>query len=141
VEDDKSDPIGIIHIKDLMLLDQDDPDLKSIRRPYLTVSENSLLETLLSEMQKKRIHVALVRNAEGVWTGFLTLEDVIEEIIGTIRDEFEDEEQVVLSDIIDERHVQLNVEANDTVEAVRLALQRISPWEFACQLRASDQSD
>lgn len=130
VEDDKSDPIGIIHIKDLMLLDQDDPDLKSIRRPYLTVSENSLLETLLSEMQKKRIHVALVRNTEGVWTGFLTLEDVIEEIIGTIRDEFEDEEQVVLSDIIDERHVLLNVEANDTVEAVRLALQRISPWNL-----------
>ncbi len=35
-------------------------------------------------------------NADGNWTGFLTLEDVIEEIIGTIRDEFEDEEQISL---------------------------------------------
>lgn len=128
IEDNNPDPIGIIHIKDLMLLDHDDPDLRSIRRAYLTVSENSLLESLLSEMQKKRIHVALVRNSEGAWTGFLSLEDVIEEIIGTIRDEFEDEEQVHLSDIIDERNVQLDVEANDTVEAVRLALQRVSQW-------------
>jgi CBS domain containing-hemolysin-like protein len=128
IEENNSDPIGIIHIKDLMLLDHDDPDLRSIRRAYLTVSENSLLESLLSEMQKKRIHVALVRNSDGAWTGFLTLEDVIEEIIGTIRDEFEDEEQVHLSDIIDERNVQLDVEANDTVEAVRLALQRVSQW-------------
>lgn len=130
VESENTDPIGIIHIKDLMLLDQDDPDLRSIRRPFLTVSETSLLESLLSEMQKKRIHVALVRNNEGMWTGFLTLEDVIEEIIGTIRDEFEDEEQVLLSDIIDERHVQLNVEANDTVEAVRAALQRVGNWNL-----------
>jgi len=128
IEENNSDPIGIIHIKDLMLLDHDDPDLRSIRRAYLTVSENSLLESLLSEMQKKRIHVALVRNSDGAWTGFLTLEDVIEEIIGTIRDEFEDEAQVHLSDIIDERNVQLDVEANDTVEAVRLALQRVSQW-------------
>lgn len=130
VESENSDPIGIIHIKDLMLLDHDDPDLRSIRRSYLTVLENSHLEALLSEMQKKRIHVALVRNNDGAWTGFLTLEDVIEEIIGTIRDEFEDEEQVVLSDIIDERHVQLEVEANDTVEAVRLALQRVNNWNL-----------
>jgi mannitol/fructose-specific phosphotransferase system IIA component (Ntr-type) len=130
IESENSDPIGIIHIKDLMLLDHDDPDLRSIRRPFLTVLENSHLEALLSEMQKKRIHVALVRNNEGAWTGFLSLEDVIEEIIGTIRDEFEDEEQVVLSDIIDERHVQLDVEANDTVEAVRLALQRVNNWNL-----------
>ena len=103
------------------------------------------LDAVLSEMQKKRIHVALVRNTEGVWTGFLTLEDVIEEIIGTIRDEFEDEEQVVLSDIIDERHVQLDVEANDTVEAVRLALQRISPWNLpvSCEqvIKAIDERE
>ncbi|MEY4567796.1 MAG: Hemolysin [Planctomycetota bacterium] len=130
IESENSDPIGIIHIKDLMLLDHDDPDLRSIRRPFLTVLENSYLESLLSEMQKKRIHVALVRNNEGAWTGFLTLEDVIEEIIGTIRDEFEDEEQVVLSDIIDESHVQLDVEASDTVEAVRLALQRVNNWNL-----------
>lgn len=130
VESEHADPIGVIHIKDLLLLDQDDPDLRSIRRSYLTVSENSLLETLLAEMQKKRIHIALVRNSEGAWTGFLTLEDVIEEIIGTIRDEFEDEEHVLLSDILDERNVQLDIEANDTIEAVRLALQRVSNWNL-----------
>ncbi len=125
-----ADPLGIIHIKDLILADKDEPDLRIMCRPFLTVPEDSLLESLLAEMQRKRIHVALVRNTQGKWTGFLTLEDVIEEIIGTIRDEFEDEEQIHLSDVLEEQHVLLGVEANDTVEAVRIALHRIPNWKL-----------
>ena len=130
VEGVDTDPLGIIHIKDLVLADKDEPDLRQMCRPFLTVPEESLLESLLAEMQRKRIHVALVRNTAGRWTGFLTLEDVIEEIIGTIRDEFEDEEQIHLSDVLEEQHVQLGVEANDTVEAIRLALHRIPRWKL-----------
>lgn len=130
VEDDSAEPIGIIHIKDLVLADKDEPDLRGMCRTFLTVQETAQLEALLSEMQRKRVHVALVRNVEGKWTGFLTLEDVIEEIIGTIRDEFEDEEHVHLSDILDESQVHLGVEAGDTVEAVRLALGRMTTWDL-----------
>ncbi|MFO0035260.1 MAG: CNNM domain-containing protein [Planctomycetota bacterium] len=125
-----SEPIGIIHIKDLVLADKDDPDLISMARPFLNVLETQPLEALLAEMQRKRIHVALVRNNAGAWTGFLTLEDVIEEIIGTIRDEFEDEEQIHLSDILEEQHVQLAIEASDTVDAVRQALKRVPSWKL-----------
>lgn len=125
-----SEPVGIIHIKDLLLADKDEPDLNSMARPFLNVLETQPLESLLAEMQRKRIHVALVRNNEGAWSGFLTLEDVIEEIIGTIRDEFEDEEQIHLSDILEEQHVQLGIEANDTVDAVRQALSRVKNWKL-----------
>ncbi|MFM7562586.1 MAG: PTS sugar transporter subunit IIA, partial [Planctomycetota bacterium] len=104
--------------------------LNSMARPFLNVLETQPLEALLAEMQRKRIHVAFVRNNEGAWTGFLTLEDVIEEIIGTIRDEFEDEEQIHLSDVLEEQHVQLGIEADDTVDAVRQALSRIKSWKL-----------
>ncbi len=124
---DTQDPIGIVHFKDLLLSEKDEPDLRTLIRPYITIADNALLESLLAEMQKKRIHAALVRDSAGRWTGFLTLEDVIEEIIGTIRDEFEDEEQIHLGDALQEDRVQLNIEAESTVEAVRATLNRMKP--------------
>lgn len=122
------DPVGIVHIKDLLLTDEDEPDLSKLCRSYLVVQESSLLESLLAEMQKRRIHVAIVHDPQGKWTGFITLEDVIEEIIGTIRDEFEDEEHITLSDSIAENQIFLDIEAADSVEAVRLAFASMKHW-------------
>ena len=68
-----------------------------------------------------------MKDTRGTWTGFLTLEDVIEEIVGTIRDEFEDEEPVHLADAILEDRVHLNIEAESTIEAVRKALSQMKP--------------
>ncbi len=127
VQDNPDEPIGIIHLKDALLADQDNLDLNSIRRPFINCQDGSSLETLLAEMQRKRIHVALVRNSAGKWTGFLSLEDIIEEIIGTIRDEFEDEEQISMAEALTEARIQLDVEADTTVEAVKVALDRMSP--------------
>lgn len=123
-------PVGIVHIKDLLLTDMQEPDLSMLYRAFLTVQESSLLEVLLSEMQRRRIHVAIVNDSAGKWIGFITLEDVIEEIIGTIRDEFEDEDHVSLSDSIDEHQIQLDVEASDTVDAVRTALGKVQNWSL-----------
>jgi len=125
---DSQTPIGVVHIKDLLLSDQVEPDLSGLCRSYLAVQESTLLEALLADMQKRRIHVAIVQDAETKWTGFITFEDIIEEIIGTIRDEFEDEEQVTLSDSISEDQIFLDIEASDSVEAVRIALNRMSQW-------------
>jgi CBS domain containing-hemolysin-like protein len=127
VQDNPEEPIGVIHLKDALLADQDNLDLNSIRRPFINCEADSSLEALLAEMQRRRIHVALVRDAAGSWTGFLTLEDIIEEIIGTIRDEFEDEEQISMADALTEARIQLNVEAETTVQAVQVALDRMSP--------------
>lgn len=123
-------PIGIVHIKDLMLADQGDGDLIRLCRQFLNVKEDQPLESLLSEMQRRRVHVALVHDNDGNWTGFLTLEDVIEEIIGTIRDEFEDEEQISLYNSLDERFVHLGLEGNDMIEVVRNATMKTANWNL-----------
>ena len=130
ISEHSPEPIGIIHVKDLLLADKDEPNLPQLKRKFITVSENSSLESLLAEMQRRRIHVALVQDLNGTWTGFLTLEDVIEEIIGTIRDEFEDEEQISLSDALSEERVCLSIEADNSVEAIRLAFGRMSNWQL-----------
>jgi tellurite resistance protein TerC len=119
-----------VHIKDLMLADQDEGDLTRLCRQYLNVKEDQPLESLLSEMQRRRVHVALVHDTDGNWTGFLTLEDVIEEIIGTIRDEFEDEEQISLYNSLDERFVHLGLEGNDMIEVVRNATMKTTNWNL-----------
>jgi len=120
-------PAGFVHLKDLLLGGNSDCDLRTLLRPVITVEETTLLEAVLAEMQKKRIHVALVRDANGAWSGFLTLEDAIEEIVGTIRDEFEDEEPVHLADALLEDRIHLNIEADSTIAAVRKALFLMKP--------------
>jgi len=125
VNDNSEQPIGLVHLKDVFMADAEATDLKSFSRPFIVTTEHVMLESLLADMQKRRIHAALVKDTSGAWTGFLTLEDVIEEIIGTIRDEFEDEEQIHLADALTEDRVQLDIGATNTVDAIREAIARM----------------
>ncbi len=127
VVDNSLQPVGIVHLKDLFLMvASGEPNLKALSRPLITIPEDSMLETLLTTMQRRRIHAALVTDSESNWTGFLTLEDVIEEIIGTIRDEFEDEEQFHLSEAVQMDRIWLGIEAEDPISAVRQALDQMA---------------
>jgi putative hemolysin len=85
---------GMIHTKDVLpyLNEPDDFDWhKLMRAPYF-VHEQKLIEDLLKEFQSKRIHFAIVVDEFGGTSGIVTLEDILEEIIGDIKDEFDDEE-------------------------------------------------
>lgn len=84
---------GILYSKDLMPnLDQTDFEwISLLREPYF-VPENKKLDDLLKEFQKKKIHIAIVVDEYGGTSGVVTLEDLIEEIVGDISDEFDDEE-------------------------------------------------
>jgi CBS domain containing-hemolysin-like protein len=128
ITSDPEKPVGIVHLKDI-LLKQDEPgsvpDLAAIVRPYLSVKEAGSLEQTLSEMQRRRIRVALVSNVEGRWTGLLSLEDVIEEIVGTINDEFERDEAVRVSDAVAANRVVLGVEARSLMEAIPAILAKV----------------
>ncbi|HNP53599.1 MAG TPA: gliding motility-associated protein GldE [Ferruginibacter sp.] len=98
------DIAGMLHTKDL-LQHLDKPasfDWHSIMRTPYFVHEQKLIEDLLQEFRGKRIHFAIVVDEFGGTSGIVTLEDIMEEIIGDIKDEFDDEESSNRK--IDEHH-------------------------------------
>jgi putative hemolysin len=86
--------IGIIHTKDLLPYLREDADFnwQGLIRPPFFVHENKLIEDLLKEFQTRRIHFAVVVDEFGGTEGIVTLEDILEEIIGDIHDEFDEYE-------------------------------------------------
>lgn len=86
--------VGMIHTKDLLphLNQPGDFNWKALLRPPYFVHEQKLIDDLLSEFQSKRIHFAVVVDEFGGTSGIVTLEDILEEIIGEIKDEFDEEE-------------------------------------------------
>jgi mannitol/fructose-specific phosphotransferase system IIA component (Ntr-type) len=120
------EPSGFVHVKDLVIQGgSNSPDLRAMARPLLLTTEETPLELLLAEMQRRHNHVAKVTDGHGQWTGFMTFKDIIEELVGTIRDEFDDEEPVRLSDIVAPEHIQFDVEAESPERAVSLAIARM----------------
>jgi CBS domain containing-hemolysin-like protein len=85
--------IGVVHLKELLWRMQDgvEIDLRALARPPFLVPEMRLIQDLLLDFQKKRQHLALVVNEHGGVDGLVTLEDVLEELVGEIQDEFDRE--------------------------------------------------
>ena len=85
---------GVIHTKDFLPhIDKDDNfDWHTLIRNAYFVHESKLIEDLLKEFQQKRIHLAIVVDEFGGTSGIITLEDIMEEIIGDIKDEFDEED-------------------------------------------------
>ncbi len=87
--------IGVLYVKDLLpYIDRKQfAWISLIREPYF-VPENKKLDDLLLEFQEKKIHLAVVVDEYGGTSGVVTLEDIIEEIVGDISDEFDDEDLI-----------------------------------------------
>lgn len=87
---------GILHAKDLIphLNKQDEFNWRTLVRPAFFIHEQMLVEDLLKEFQLKRIHFAIVVDEFGGTDGIITLEDILEEIVGEIRDEYDDEDPI-----------------------------------------------
>ena len=93
-KEDLDNVVGMIHTKDMIayLHQPDDFDWHPLlRQPYF-VHEQKFIEDLLKEFQAKRIHFAVVVDEFGGTSGIVTLEDILEEVIGEIKDEFDEEE-------------------------------------------------
>lgn len=93
-EDSIDKIVGILYIKDLLphIMEDDDFDWVSLLRTPFFIPENKKLDDALKEFQDKKIHLAIVLDEYGGTLGLVTLEDVIEEIVGEIKNEFDDDE-------------------------------------------------
>jgi CBS domain containing-hemolysin-like protein len=127
VEGDLDRVVGVIHLKELLWAMQDTDgavDLRALARPAFFVPEMKPIQGLMLEFQQRKQHVALVVNEHGGVDGLVTLEDVLEELVGEIQDEFDRETiqlrrtrggawlaqgNVMLEQLVD--HLQLDLQA------------------------------
>lgn len=96
VDGDKDNIVGIINIKDVMsalrIHQQTDRPLMNIMKPIISMIETIPINELLLRMQKERMQMAVLFDEYGGTSGIVTVEDIIEEIVGEIRDEFDTDE-------------------------------------------------
>jgi CBS domain containing-hemolysin-like protein len=97
-EGDVDHIVGVVHVKDLLrLIVADAPLTADVPRPMPVVPETALLDQVLSTMRAERTHMALVVDEHGGVAGLVTLEDLVEEVVGDIRDD-EDEPSEIRTD-------------------------------------------
>ncbi len=97
---------GILYIKDLLpYLDRGrDFTWQTLLRPGYFVPENKKIDSLLKDFQEKRVHIAVVVDEYGGTSGIITMEDIIEEIVGEINDEF-DEDEIAYNKLDDNTYI------------------------------------
>ncbi|MDP2866680.1 MAG: PTS sugar transporter subunit IIA, partial [Elusimicrobiota bacterium] len=126
---------GYVHFKDLYgcLLNPcppAGPDFNALKRPITDISEEISVERALREFQQKRIQLAMVKNARGETTGLLTMEDIVEELTGEIRDEFDQPPKLLLSSLLLPEACRLELAETgrfEVIEEVLTALHKASP--------------
>lgn len=113
---------GLLYVKDLLphISEEESFNWNSLIRPPFFVPENKKLDDLLEEFQEKKIHLAIVVDEYGGTSGIITLEDVLEEIVGEISDEF-DAEDVSYSKLDDNTYIfDGKTGINDIVKIIKL---------------------
>lgn len=103
--------IGVIHVKDLLWRYHElGPkfELNVIQRPVLFVPESKLIKSLLQEFRRSHTHLSIVVDEFGSTVGVVTLEDILEELVGEIQDEFDQEDPTPMIQKRDEKHFLVN---------------------------------
>jgi len=95
--------VGVLHLKDLVKLVQDGgSDVRGILKNVLRVPERKFILPLLADMQHAFLHMAIVKDEFNVTLGIVTQEDILEELVGEIRDEFDHEELLTIRRLADD---------------------------------------
>jgi CBS domain containing-hemolysin-like protein len=133
---DLDQAIGLVHIKDLFRLERPPRSLEEIARPLTFVPETLSLDKLLRKMRGERVHLAAVLDEYGGVSGIVTLENVIEEIVGEIQDEFDLEKpelvalgpgryqvdaRMLVEDLEDALKIEISERDEDTIGGVVLS--------------------
>ena len=107
VGEDVDDIIGVVYLKDLVrrtyysVAAARDITVAEVMRPVVFIPDSKPLDDLLSEMQRDRVHMALLVDEYGATAGLVTIEDVLEEIVGEIADEYDTDEIAPVEDLGD----------------------------------------
>ena len=97
-DEDLDDVLGFLHVKDLAFMGVDEQknfDITKYVKPPFFVYEHMKIQAVFDHMNRKKVHLALVKDENGIVVGMLTLEDIMEEIFGEIQDEHDDEEDLI----------------------------------------------
>lgn len=121
IDDDKNDIIGILLAKDLLrYYAGEDFDVRDMLRPAVFIPESKRLNVLLKEFRSNRNHIAIVVDEYGGVAGMITIEDVLEQIVGDIEDEydFDETEDNIIRDSQGKYRVKALTEINDFNEVL-----------------------
>ena len=99
--------LGFIHVKDLytLAMNNENFSIKKLIRPLMLIPETMTLDNLIIEFKKSHSQIAVVIDEFGGTSGLITLEDVLEEIIGDVQDEFDEEEDVNIEKITEDTYL------------------------------------
>lgn len=125
------DIVGIVYAKDLLTLmhHKDLIIIQDILHPAYVVTEDVKLKKLLSDMQQRRVHMAIVLDEFGGTAGLITMEDVMEELVGNIQDEYDDEAPAVATQTPDEFDLMASVHIDEANEMLPLPLPEGDDYE------------
>jgi tellurite resistance protein TerC len=137
VEFEGAKPVGVVHVKNVPFAEPADsmnPDrIRALARPPLEMTEELPLEEALAQFQRRYRKMAIVLNVDGEWSGIITNEDVLEEIVGRIGDEFDlsrSERAVSLADALSPGRVVLDLQASSIPHAIERLIAGIPPEEL-----------
>ena len=127
--------VGILYAKDLLPFLKstvtDTPDLRTLLRTPVFVPESMSIDDLLHEFQRRKVHIAIVLDEYGGTAGLVTIEDLLEEIVGEIQDEYDVEEPLVEELGEDRARVDGRASVDDLLEL----------WDLRLQLEDDDEYD
>lgn len=128
-EEDRDNIIGFINIKDFLTLGINNRitlenfNIEDFVNPVINTIETTPINSLLLKMQKERIHMAILLDEYGGTSGLVTVEDILEEIVGEIRDEFDDDEIADVRKVKEDHYIiHTNVLLDDVAKLLKIDL-------------------
>jgi len=119
-EDSIDEILGILYAKDLLPFLKgsagERPAFRSLLRPPVFVPESMSVDDLLHEFQRRKIHIAIVLDEYGGTAGLVTIEDLLEEIVGEIQDEYDEEEPLIVRLSDDEARIDGRADVDDLAD-------------------------
>ena len=148
-EGDRDNIIGFLNIKDFLTqgmnqrITEENFHLNQFINPVIQTIETTPIQTLLQKMQKERIHIAILLDEYGGTSGMITVENILEVLVGDIRDEFDDDEIPAFRKVGEEHYIiyskSLLVDVNKflTLEIEKEGIDTIGGWYFSNDMELS----